>query len=379
MARYHITGGAVPTTVSGTVASSGAATVAITDATGWPDASVGPYHVVIDPGESNEEVVLVTARSGTNLTVTSGNRGADGTSAAAHSDGAVIYPCISATYIDEANAHQNSASVHLGTGTIQTAHFAAGAVDAAAIGSSAVTESKINSGAVTEAKIGTAAVTATKLASDAVTTAKILDANVTTAKIADGNVTIAKIPSGFRFHGASASAPSSPSRGDTWVDTDTMELFVYYGATTGWAREWNKPWGRVASGYTTSNQGSITGTVVDLTNQTTTFTAVANRYYQVVVTELWISTVSNDQILVYLTNGSNSVREQFYDTLTSSNTGQRRTWVTQPFTLSAGSETLKVRAWRNFGSGTITVQSSSVYPSGLTVIDIGPSSTAPSS
>jgi hypothetical protein len=214
MARYHITGGAVQTTVSGSVASSGAVTVTITDATGWPDASVGPYHVVIDPGESNEEVILVTARSGTSLTVTSGNRGADGTSAAAHSNGAVIYPCISATYIDEANSHQNSASVHLGSGTVQTAHFAAGAVDAAALGSSAVTEAKINAGAVTEAKIGTGAVTETKLgagsvveaklgtgavteaklgssavtagkiASDAVTTAKILDANVTQAKLA---------------------------------------------------------------------------------------------------------------------------------------------------------------------------------------------------
>jgi hypothetical protein len=223
MARYHITGGAVQTTVSGSVASSGAVTVTITDATGWPDASVGPYHVVIDPGESNEEVVLVTARSGTSLTVTSGNRGADGTSAAAHSNGAVIYPCISATIIDEANAHQNSSSVHLGSGTVQTAHFAAGAVDAAALGSSAVTEAKINAGAVTEAKLGTGAVTETKLgagsvveaklgagavteaklgssavtagkiASDAVTTAKILDANVTTAKLADDSVTSAKM------------------------------------------------------------------------------------------------------------------------------------------------------------------------------------------
>lgn len=252
MARYHITGGAVQTTVSGSVASSGAVTITITDATGWPDASVGPYHVVIDPGESNEEVVLVTARAGTSLTVTSGNRGADGTSAAGHSNGAVIYPCISATYIDEANAHQNSTSQHLGTGTVQTAHFAAGAVDAAALGSNAVTEAKINAGAVTAAKIGTAAVTETKLdtgavteakigasavteakigssavtagkiASDAVTTAKILDSNVTTGKIADGAVTEAKRAAAteVRLSASSFSVTAGSAQTITWTTED---------------------------------------------------------------------------------------------------------------------------------------------------------------
>jgi hypothetical protein len=256
MARYHITGGAVQTTVSGSVASSGAVTVTITDATGWPDASVGPYHVVIDPGESNEEVVLVTARSGTSLTVTSGNRGADGTSAAAHSNGAVIYPCISATIIDEANAHQNSSSVHLGSGTVQTAHFAAGAVDAAALGSSAVTEAKINAGAVTEAKLGTGAVTETKLGagavveaklgtgavteaklgSSAVTAGKIASDAVTTAKILDANVTQAKLaanlqPLEVRLRRAAAVALGAGEATITW-DTEDADAAGFWSSGT---------------------------------------------------------------------------------------------------------------------------------------------------
>lgn len=216
MTRYHITGAAVQTTVSGSVASSGAVSITIGDASGWPDASVGPYACVIDPGQPNEEVVLVTARAGAVLTVTSGNRGWDGTTSAGHSNGAVIYPCIAATYVDEANLHQESSALHLGAGTVKTAHFEAGAVDAAAIASSAVTETKLGSGAVTstkiassavteaaiassavtEAKIGSSAVSAGKLAADAVTTVKILNANVTTAKLADGAVNSAKLADG---------------------------------------------------------------------------------------------------------------------------------------------------------------------------------------
>lgn len=251
MTRYHINGAAVQTTVSGTVASSGAVSITIGDASGWPDASVGPYACVIDPGQPNEEVVLVTARAGAVLTVTSGNRGWDGTTAAGHTNGAVIYPCIAAMYVDEANLHQENGSVHLGAGTIQASHFGTGAVDSTALASSAVTEAKLGSNAVTstkiaasavgeaaiassavtEAKLGTGAVSAAKLASDAVTTVKILNANVTTAKLADGavssakladgNVTAAKLEPGLQPVIVELTAAASMSGGTTAITWDS--------------------------------------------------------------------------------------------------------------------------------------------------------------
>jgi hypothetical protein len=69
----------VQTTLAADI-TSGAATVAITSATGWP--SSGNFRVrVANADGSNAELMLCTARSGTTLTVT---RGIEGTTAAAH-------------------------------------------------------------------------------------------------------------------------------------------------------------------------------------------------------------------------------------------------------------------------------------------------------
>jgi hypothetical protein len=73
-------------------------TVLIAASTGWP--SGAPFFVAVDAGQVFEEKMLVT-RSGIVLTVSS--RGVDGTSAADHNAGAIIYPCLSATDLDEAN------------------------------------------------------------------------------------------------------------------------------------------------------------------------------------------------------------------------------------------------------------------------------------
>lgn len=98
--RRGYVGAAAATTVSGSV-SSIATSITIASATNWYSGA-DPFYVVLSPGTASEEKVLVT-RSGTTLTVVSGGRGSDGTTAATHADGSAIYPVFTAVDADEAN------------------------------------------------------------------------------------------------------------------------------------------------------------------------------------------------------------------------------------------------------------------------------------
>lgn len=69
--------------------------------TAWPDTANGSFYMVIDPGLSTEEKVLVGSRSTGSLS--SITRGVDGTTAAAHSAGATCYPVFTAVDADQAN------------------------------------------------------------------------------------------------------------------------------------------------------------------------------------------------------------------------------------------------------------------------------------
>ena len=105
MARRYYSSIAQATTLASD-ATSGATSILITAATGLP--SSFPYTMIIDEGTVNEEVVSVTNRSGTTLTVT---RGVDGTTATAHSTGASIRHGVSARDFDEPNAFINGTGV----------------------------------------------------------------------------------------------------------------------------------------------------------------------------------------------------------------------------------------------------------------------------
>lgn len=77
---------------------------------GWPAAY--PYYAVIDMNTASEEVVLVTAGSGTSLTITRANNlgSTYGSSTQAHSNGATIQHAATAADYDEANNHQSASS-----------------------------------------------------------------------------------------------------------------------------------------------------------------------------------------------------------------------------------------------------------------------------
>lgn len=104
MALREYSGSAKSTTLVGDI-SAAATSITVADGTGYPTGAVGPFVVTIDAGLAGEEKVLCTSRTGNTLTVTS--RGWDGTSAADHSNAAVVQHTLSATDIREANAHVN--------------------------------------------------------------------------------------------------------------------------------------------------------------------------------------------------------------------------------------------------------------------------------
>lgn len=97
--NYSSTAGA--TTLSATV-TAGSTALLVDSTVGFPSV---PFHLTLDPDTVSEETVLVTAVSGTTLTVT---RGQDNTPAATHETGAVVEHRFTATDATEANAHINA-------------------------------------------------------------------------------------------------------------------------------------------------------------------------------------------------------------------------------------------------------------------------------
>ena len=114
MARRYYSSIAQRTTLASSV-SDVATTMVVNAAVGFPAST--PYTMIIDQDTVNEEVVTVTGRSGTTLTVT---RGVDGTTAVAHSTGASVNHGVSARDFDEPNDHVNTSVVHVAIVTSST-------------------------------------------------------------------------------------------------------------------------------------------------------------------------------------------------------------------------------------------------------------------
>jgi len=201
--RRSYAGAAPACTLTNSITSSDTTATLTGDTTNWNNTTNGSFYMVIDPGLSTEEKVLVGTRSGSSLS--SITRGVDGTTAAAHNSGATCYPVFTAVDADQANKVASTLTTKgdllVTTGSVLD-RLAVGTNDYALLADSAATNgvawkqvpaAGLATDSVTTAKILNANVTAAKLATDSVETAKILDANVTAAKLATDSVITAKI------------------------------------------------------------------------------------------------------------------------------------------------------------------------------------------
>jgi hypothetical protein len=101
-ARRSYAGAAPACTLTNAITSGDTSALLTGDVTNWNTTASGSFFMVIDPGLSTEEKVLVGSRSGSSLS--SITRGVDGTTAASHNAGATCYPVFTATDADQANA-----------------------------------------------------------------------------------------------------------------------------------------------------------------------------------------------------------------------------------------------------------------------------------
>jgi hypothetical protein len=146
-------------------------------------------------------------------------------------------------------------------------------------------------------------------------------------------------------------------------------LYTYNG--TAWRKGpgWNAPWG--VMGYvinTTLSQGANTET--DLPGLTITFTAVANRLYELKASVVGYTSVAGDRIAVGIKEGSTTLQTGIMGQTLASNGEVVPVYLISTF--SAGSHTVKLTGRRDSGTGTTTFVAGSTIPAVFTVSDIGP-------
>jgi hypothetical protein len=290
---------------------------------GW-STDAEPFFVVVDPGTAKEEKICVKYSSATTLTVvdpaatstwsaSANGRGADNTTDRQHEQGAVIYPVFTAT---EANQANELVSKYANAGSV-------------------VYQGSGTPGTFTELAVGTAAhvlkVNAGATAPEwgQVATAGIADSAVTLAKIADGAVDKSKIGSG--------------------------------------------PRGIVAFAKTTTSDTTITTEEIQITSST--FTAVADRYYRITYYEPLILTsataLSFVQGIIRLTNLVGTQLETFtvQNPRTTSDYFNGSLIVSIVTTLPAGSTVVVGTLFSS--AGTAAANRYSVQPAYICVEDIG--------
>jgi hypothetical protein len=368
--RIEHAGGAPDTTLASGI-SNVDTSLSLTSGTAWPTGGTGPFYLVVDPGTAAEEKILATARATNSLTGLT--RGVDGTSASAHSSGAVCKHILSAVEADEANQ-----SVVNTIGKVTTKGDLLVASGANALARLGVGSDNLPLTALASATNGLTfqQVVTGGIADSAVTSAQIADSAVTSAKIADGTIVLADLTSTLRPVQivTSGTHPGSPAVGDIIFETDTGNLLEYQSVTTGFTRPWNTAWGELAYAEKTAAQGPITS-IVDVSGlDTGAVTVVANRK---LVVEGFIARYDSSvasTLKVLITDNSGNSKAYMLDGTATDVVRMSPVWGVYRFVSTAGTVQFKVRASATAGA---TVQASAVGsepgPAFIRLVDQGPS------
>jgi hypothetical protein len=171
--RRSYAGAAPACSLTNAITSSDTTATLTGDVSNWNNTANGSFYMVIDPGLSTEEKVLVDTRSGSSLS--SITRGVDGTTAAAHNAGATCYPVFTATDADQANKVASTLTTKgdllVTTGSVLD-RLAVGTNDYSLLADSSATNG-----------VAWKQIPAAGLASDSVTKAKIADRAVGSAEL----------------------------------------------------------------------------------------------------------------------------------------------------------------------------------------------------
>lgn len=137
-------------------------------------------------------------------------------------------------------------------------------------------------------------------------------------------------------------------------------------ATTGNLISDNSPATRqLGYAQVTANQGSIT-TAVDLTGLTTTVTTLTNQKVKITAQVSMTSSVGGDQMALSLLKDGVVVMSAYSNQGSVAAQGQfiSLVFVDSP---TAGSHTYKLQAFRNIGTGTLTMAAASTFPAFILV------------
>lgn len=148
-------------------------------------------------------------------------------------------------------------------------------------------------------------------------------------------------------------------------------LYTYNGTSWRKGPGWNAPWGVVSSNSSIAASSATSGTTELVVSTGQTFTAVANRNYQILYSTTAFNAASGDGIFEVRLRKDNTSGTQLHLAKFVTGVPYYRNLVTVStvFTASAGSFTPVATFKRDFGAGT----AQTIDITSMTVTDIGPS------
>ena len=195
-----------------------------------------------------------------------------------------------------------------------------------------------------------------------------------------------QVVSPFVTKAARTSAITSPVTGmlSSLTTYDLTEGIEFYNSAGQWRKPWNMPWGIITTtaggtsnlGYrvVTAPQTGITSTLVDLTDLSMTFDAIANRMYRVNVHCNFYGSQADNTASLVLNIASSSVAFSHTPALSTGTTSLRTAELNRPFVNSAAqSLVVKLQAQLQTGTGTVIMHAGAANVATMVIEDIGPS------